>query len=136
MKPGSGWEQIGFNDTTWRTVSDVCPTLAAYGAAPWLTSVTGFPTPTPAQWLPIAEGVHTYYFRRTFVSDAIGTTKRVTVSGDDVVDVYFDGVLQASSSNWQASATFVFTPSSFGTHVIAIVATNKGGPGGVLIDVR
>jgi hypothetical protein len=106
------------------------------GAAPWFTNVAGFPNPTGALWMPIADGNATYYFRKTFTTDRIGTPKTVTVSGDDVVNVYLDGVLKASSTNWQVPATFTFTPSGFGSHVIAIEATNNGGPGGVLVDVR
>jgi hypothetical protein len=70
------------------------------------------------------------------VSDKIGTLQTVTVSGDDVVKVYLDGVLKPSSNNWQVPVTFSFQPSSFGSHVIAIEATNQGGPGGVVVDVR
>ena len=75
-------------------------------------------------------------FSQNFVSDKIGTLKTVTVSGDNVVKVYLDGVLKASSNKWEIPARFTFTPSSFGSHVIAIEATNQGGPGGVLVDVR
>src|SRR5262249_14931132 len=128
--PANGWQNISFNDTTWRTVSDVYPSPSAYGAAPWNTDVSGFPNPTPALWMPIAEGNHTYYFRKTFVTDSFAIPKTVTVSGDDVVDVYLDGKLMASRGNWRVPLTFTFPTTSFESHVIAIKATNNGGPGG------
>jgi microsomal dipeptidase-like Zn-dependent dipeptidase len=134
--PAPGWQDIGFNDTTWRAVSDLYSSLVPYGQPPWYKDVVGFPLSTPAQWMPIADGNHTYYFRKTFVSDAINTAKTVTVSGDNLVNVYMDGISQARSANWRRPAVFTFTPSFFGTHVIAIEATNQGGPGGVIVDIR
>ena len=63
--PPTGWQNINFNDTTWRSVSDTYSSLATYGNAPWYSNVSGFPNPTPALWMPIEDGNHTYYFRRT-----------------------------------------------------------------------
>jgi hypothetical protein len=74
--------------------------------------------------------------RKAFVSDAIGMTKTVTATADNVITIYLDGVLQASTNNWGGAVTFTFTPSTYGTHVIAIEATNQGGAGGVIVDVR
>jgi hypothetical protein len=70
------------------------------------------------------------------VSDAIGTTKTVTATADNAIDIYLDGVLKASSTHWGGAVTFTFTPSTYCAHVIAIEATNQGGPGGVIVDVR
>jgi hypothetical protein len=131
---GRGWQHADYDDTAWLAVGDTA-SPAPYGAPPWGTSVKGFPEPTPARWLPIPEG-STYYFRRTFVSDAGRTTRTVTVAADDGASIYFDGVQLATLSDWREPATFTLPADRSGVHVIAIAATNKSGPGGVLVDVR
>ncbi|PYQ06504.1 MAG: hypothetical protein DMF82_06010, partial [Acidobacteria bacterium] len=81
--PGAGWQNIKFDDTAWRTVSDTYASLAAYGAAPWFTSVAGFPNPTPSQWMLIEDGIHTYYFRKASSSESTWTafSKRAAPTG-------------------------------------------------------
>jgi hypothetical protein len=134
--PPSDWLNVSFDDTTWRTVADDSSTLAAYGGSPWGFGVAGFPNPTPARWLPIADGTAVYYFRKTFVTDRSGAPKTVTVSCDDSAAVYLDGRLQVTTNAWTTSGSFTFAPSEFGPHVIAVQATNAGGAGGLLVDVR
>jgi hypothetical protein len=134
--PPAGWQNIAFDDTTWRVVNDDNNALAAYGASPWGANVAGFPNPTPARWMPIADGMNTYYFRKTFVTDAAGAPKTVTISCDDTASVYFDGLLQVTTGPWYFAHSFTFPASSFGAHVIAVACSNAGGPGGLLVDVR
>jgi hypothetical protein len=134
--PPSGWQSIAFDDTTWRAVNNDNNALAAYGASPWQTSVAGFPNPTPARWMPVADGEQTFYFRKTFVTDATGTPKTVTISCDNTASVYFDGVLKLNTLQLDVANSFTFQPSSFGTHAIAVECSNRGGPGGLLVDVR
>jgi hypothetical protein len=86
--------------------------------------------------MPIADGNYTYYFRKTFVTDKVGTPKTVTVSSDDSASVYLDGALKVTTGPWTTVSSFTFTPSAYGTHVIAVSATNSGGPGGLIVDVR
>ena len=127
---------MAFDDSAWRVVADDNSTLTPFGSGPWGTGASGFPNPTPARWMHIADGTHTYYFRRTFVSDAIGIPKTVTVSCDDTASVYLDGTLRFTTGPWTTAMSFSFSPSAFRTHVIAISCTNTGGPGGLLVDVR
>jgi len=134
--PPAGWQNIAFDDTIWRVVNDDNNALATYGASPWGANVAGFPNPTPARWMPIAEGMNTYYFRKTFVTGATGTSMKVTISCDDTASVYFDGVLKGTTGPWNVAGSFPFTASGFGTHVIAVACSNTGGPGGLLVDVR
>jgi microsomal dipeptidase-like Zn-dependent dipeptidase len=134
--PPAGWQNVAFDDSAWRVVSDDSSTLTPFGSAPWGTGASSFPNPTPARWMPVADGTHTYYFRRTFVSDAIGIPKTVTVSCDDTASVYLDGTLKFTTGPWTTAMSFQFPPSAFRTHVIAISCTNTGGPGGLLVDVR
>jgi hypothetical protein len=58
--------------------------------------------------MPVADGNNPACFRKTFVTDAIGTSKTVTVSGDNAADVYLDGVSRGSFPSWTTAGSFPF----------------------------
>jgi YD repeat-containing protein len=133
LTPGSGWQNVGFNDSSWPSTVDE----GAYGGSPWGSSPS-FPTGTPAHWIWYYDSrssgdSSTVYFRKTFVARINSAV--LTLRADDNSVAYLNGVQVASTSNWQQvqTATLSLTPGT--TYVLAIQVTNNGGPGGLVADV-
>jgi hypothetical protein len=157
--PAAGWQNIDFDDTGWNTVNE--PTngggpgdMGAFGVPPWFTNVrSGLTLPSPAHWIwsynasnDWAARPSTVSFRKAFEADGARKTSGlvITVTADNEWKVFFDGALLTSSAinppnsgnDWTNAAVYLVAVPTIGTHVIAIQATNTGGPAGLFVDVR
>ncbi len=85
----AGWETIGFDDSGWASATD----YGAYGVAPWNTSVSGFPTDTPAHWIWTSDnsGDDVVYARLSFGGDGntapVAEDQEVETDEDVPVDI-------------------------------------------------
>ncbi len=130
-----GWEQPSFKDGSWTAPANE----GSYGGWPWYTSAP-FPSGTTASWIWNAESrwsddYSTVYFRKKFT--ATGTQAIITLTADNSFTAYFNGVQIAAGVDWWVPivVTVKLTPGST-NNTLAIVATNAGGPGGILVDVN
>ena len=134
--PSQGWNTA----TNWSPASAWSQAYPSqnYGAPPWGT-LTGWPD-SNAQWIwgttnaNVSARLDPVWFRRTFnVSTAV--TLNVAIATDDTYVVYLDGSTLGIGSNWQQVGSYTSTVGP-GYHVLAINATNTGGPAGLLVSVK
>ncbi|MFD4668727.1 family 78 glycoside hydrolase catalytic domain [Lentzea sp. NPDC058450] len=102
-----------------------------------------------ARWIWYPEGnpavsapAETRYFRRTFTQPAgqVGDA-RLTVTGDDTVDVWLNGEPLAASArttdSWQRSVSVDLRSALVtGTNTLAVAVRNAGGPAGLVARAR
>ena len=134
--PGLGWNTTA----NWLAASSWSQAYPSqnYGATPWGT-LTGW-TDNSAQWIwasanaNVSASIGPVWFRRTF-SVPTTSTLNVAIATDDTYVVYLDGSKLGSGSNWHQVGSYTSTVSP-GYHVLAINATNTGGPAGLLESVK
>ena len=119
--PASGWAFRGFDDSGW----DDATSYGSWGAVPWMDWMSGFPSPTDAQWIWTDQNDNTgdddVYFRWV-VGTPSAATDTVVASADNMMDVYVNGTLVGSSTNWMEAQTFFDNLSA--TDVIGVHATD------------
>ena len=109
-----------------------------YGAAPWGT-LTGW-SDNNAQWIwsttnaNVSAPLGPVWFRRTFNVSATSAIN-VAIATDDTYVVYLDGSRLGTGNNWQQVGSYTSSVGP-GYHVLAINATNTGGPAGLLLSVK
>jgi RHS repeat-associated protein len=109
-----------------------------YGSAPWGT-ITGWPD-TNAQWIwattnaDVSASLDPVWFRRIFTVST-SATLNVAITVDNTYVVYLDGSSLGTGNNWQQVGSYTSTIGP-GYHVLAINATNTGGPAGLLVSVK
>ncbi|MBL8914370.1 MAG: RHS repeat-associated core domain-containing protein [Archangium sp.] len=134
VSPDAGWQNPGFDDSSWSGPFDE----GAHGATPW-TPAPSFPSGTPARWIWYRDSrtngdTGTAYFRKTF--SAAGGRAALTLTADDAFTAYVNGTLVASSTAyWWQPVTVEVDLIPGASNVLAVVAVNNGGPGGLLVDV-
>lgn len=133
VTPPATWKNVVFDSSTWTAAVDE----GAVGISPWLTNFSPWPAGSYARWIwyynSLSSGdTTTTYFRREFV--APGGSFTVYITADNSYVAYLDGVQIASGNNWQVAQAVTITPTPNVYHVLAIAATNAGGPGGLLVD--
>jgi len=131
--PPWNWMWPNYNDSSWPAAVDE----GAYGTAPWYSSAP-FPTGTPAHWIwhydsRSSSDMDTVYFRKSFWPTTAHAT--LTITADNSFTAYLNGGLIASGSNWTAPVVVDVNLSPGTVNVLNIVASNSGGPGGLLVDV-
>ena len=103
--PEPEWGLIGFDDSGWVDATS----YGSWGVAPWMNWMSGFPLPTDAQWIWTDQNDNTgdddVYFRWV-VGTPPAATDTVVASADNSMDVYVNGTLVGSSSNWLEAQTF------------------------------
>ncbi len=134
LSPGSGWQNVGYNDSSWNPAVDE----GAPPTAPW--GGMALPPNSPAHWIWYyasnnGNDFSTVYFRRTFVAQA---TESMTLSmtADNLFTAYLNGVQVCSGNNWPVFSVCPITVTAGTTYVLAVQTTNQGGPGGLLGDLR
>jgi hypothetical protein len=109
-----------------------------YGSAPWGT-ITGWPD-SSAQWIwattnaDVSASLDPVWFRRIFTVST-SATLNVAITVDNTYVVYLDGSSLGTGNNWQQVGSYTSTVGP-GYHVLAINATNTGGPAGLLVSVK
>jgi Cys-rich repeat protein len=129
----NGWEQLNHDDSKWDPAFDE----GAYPIPPWndMMLFAG----SMAHWLWYYDSTNgddnsTVYFRKQFVpNQAMGT---VHISVDDSFVLYLNGQQIDSSQDCWCSPHEVQVALDQGkTNLLAVEATNTGGPGGLLLDL-
>lgn len=131
----ANWALPGFEDAGWRPATN----QGHVGVAPW-GKLKGFAPGSQARWIwhtfsNSGSDRSTVYFRKRFVAQrGCGT---IFITADDEFTALLDGQqIGASTGTWQSVQRCLVTLKPGQEHVLAIRATNKGGPGGLLVDVR
>ncbi|KAJ7775551.1 lectin [Mycena metata] len=146
--PPPGWETLCFDDATWPAATVV----GSYGVSPWQNVVVALPADPPivaltnAVWIwtsPVtASGVVPVgprAFRRTFTPDPnqVPASATILISADNEYSFYLNGVSVGNGTSYtvaqQYTINFVLAPSEL---VLAVLATNTGGPAGVLVSME
>lgn len=129
----SGWEQLGFDDSSWSpSVTEI-----AHGGSPW-NMPWWFPADTAAHWIwyydsRFSGDLSTVYFRKTFVATSDSAT--LTIRADNVFTAYLNGTQVATGTQWQSAHTVPLSLTPGASYVLAVVVTNQGGPGGLAADL-
>ncbi len=136
VAPVGDWRQREYvEDDSWTAATE----QARYGAGPWKADAP-FPPATRASWIwsydsSTSNDFLTVYFRREFVPTSSSAT--LTIAGDNNLEVYVNGTFQGIGTYWYRPLTIELTDLPIGVpSVIAVKATNLGGPGGLIADVR
>ncbi|KAJ7044357.1 lectin [Mycena alexandri] len=148
VPPPPEWETLCFDDTAWPAATVV----GSYGVSPWQNVVVALPADPPvvtltnAVWIwtsPVPAGgavpVGSRAFRRTFIPDPnqVPASATIIMAADNEYTLYLNGVTVGSGSNWpdaqRYTINFASAPSEL---VLAVLATNAGGPAGVLMSME
>src|SRR2546428_5031463 len=134
-QPGSGWNaQLNWPLSAW----SLAPVVQTYGGSPWGTT-TGWQD-TTAKWIwwnpdaATSSTLDTVWFR-TILTLPVPTSINIEVRTDDSFTLYLDGNQYLTGNNWQVRYTSTGIPLQSGSHVLAVMAGNIGGPAGLLLSV-
>lgn len=132
-----GWEQPGFDDSSWEPASE----YGRFGVSPWLTSVSGLTTASVGQWI---------WSDLPFVDDEIFLRLSITLQNGEVVQddlkgditavtdddffLYVNGAFMGSGDQWNQAEVIRSVELAEGENIIAIHTHNHGGLSGVFFD--
>jgi hypothetical protein len=133
QSPAAGWQNVGFDDSTWLAAVDE----GQVPVAPW--GAVAVPAGSLAHWIwsydsRSGDDTQTVYFRKAFVPNAASMT--LTITADNSFTAYVNGVQVGAGNSYPTAYTFPVTVTPGVTNVIAVVAVNAGGPGGLIADIR
>ena len=127
----TGWATMGFDDSGWAQATS----YGQYGVAPWMENVSGFPADSSAHWIWSTDylGDDEVYLRYT-VGTPAAPTDTIVGSADNVMDLYVNGELVASSAVWE-TASAVWTDLSVGD-VVAVHAADSEGQAAFIAEIN
>lgn len=135
LSPGSGWEQLTFNDGSWSPafVQEPFGNSMVWGTSPPM------PPNSRASWIWYRDSrfvgdSSTVYFRKSFVGPPSAATLHISV--DDAFNAYLNGAPVASGFLWYNTVIRPLTTTPGAQYVLAVRAQNNTGPGGLVADVR
>ena len=143
----NGWNQVGFDDSQWAYATE----YSGSRESPWASQ--GFNRAnllTPEAkwiWTKNLDSDDQAYIRTSFDVNQDGTivpptkptptpsNSQLEISVDNVYKVYLDGNLIGEGSNWYVPDLFDINLTQ-GTHVLAIEATDQGGPAAAIAGLK
>ncbi len=123
----AAWAAPDFDDSAWTSAEIGRPeAAAAVSRSPWTAS-----------WLVFEGNNQQRLFRKTFVLDEPAELATVTLSADNGYVLFVNGQRIGTDGNWSQAETYdVAKALRKGTNAFAVLNTNQGGVGGLLLEAR